>query len=73
MNHDEVPVALDEQRVVEHAFEVHALHVLRPLDVRTLQPVVHGLRDGEELVAAVDDLPLRVDAEVLQQCDVSRQ
>ena len=36
---------------------------VRPLDVGALQRVVHGLGDGEELVAAVDHLPVGVDAD----------
>ncbi len=73
MNDDEVPVAFYEQCVVEHAFEIYALHRLGPFNVCTLQSVVHRLRDREELVAAVDHLPFRVDAEILQQRDMGGQ
>ena len=67
VHHDVVVVALEEQRVVEHLLEVRALHARRPLDVGALEPVVHGLGDGEELVAAVHHLPVGVDADAAQQ------
>ena len=67
MGHDEVPVAFEQQRVVEHPFEVDALHMPRPLDLGTLQRVVHGLRDRKEVVAAVDHLPVGVDPDRLQE------
>jgi hypothetical protein len=64
VDHDVVPFAFEEQRVVEDMLEVDALHVGRPLDLGALQRVVHLLRDREEVVTAVDDLPLRLDPEV---------
>ena len=70
VDHDVVELALEEQRVVEHLLEVRALHRRGPLERRALQRVVHLLRDAEELVAAVDDLPLGLDAEIAQQRDV---
>ena len=70
VHHDVVPLAFELQRVVEHALEVDALHLRRPLDVGALQRVVHGLGDREELVAAVDHLPLGVDADIAEQRDV---
>ena len=53
--------------------EVDALHLAGPLDVGALQRVVHVLGDAEELVAAVDHLPLGLDAEVAQQRNVRRE
>ena len=73
VDHHEVVVAFEEQRVVEHLLEVDALHCRRPLDVGALQCVVHGLRDGEELVAAVHHLPVGVDADAAEQRDVGGQ
>ena len=73
VHHHVVPLALELQRVVEHALEVGALHLARPLDVGALQRVVDVLGDAEELVAAVDHLPLGLDAEVAQQRDVGRE
>ena len=67
MDHDEVPLALELQRVVEHALEVDVLHLRRPLDVGTLQGVVDGLCHGEEFVAAVDHMPFRIYSHVAQQ------
>ena len=67
---DVVPLAVEQQRVLEHLLEVDLLHVGVPRHVRALQRVVHRLGDREELVAAVDDLPLGVDPEALQQRDV---
>ena len=69
----EVVVAVEQQRVVEDLLEVDALHRRRPLDVGALQAVVHGLRDREELVAAVHHLPVGVDADAAQQRDVGGQ
>ena len=73
MHHDVVPLALELQRVVEHPFEIDALHLVGPLDVGALQRVVHELRDAKELVATVDHLPLGFDAEIAQQGDVGRE
>ena len=70
MDDDVVELALEQQRVVEHLLEVGALHRRGPLERRALQRVVHLLRDAEELVAAVDHLPLGLDAEIAQQRDV---
>ena len=70
VDHDEVPFALEGERVVEHALEVDALHLRRPLDVGALQGVVDRLGDGEELVAAVDHVPFGVDPDVAEQRDV---
>ena len=70
VDHDEVPLALELQRVVEHAFEVDVLHVRRPLDVGALQRVVDGLGHREELVAAVDHVPFRIYSHVAQQCNM---
>ena len=70
---DVVPLALEEQGVLEHLLEVHLLHLRIPRHVRALQRVVHRLGDREELVAAVDDLPLRLDAEAAQERDVGRE
>ena len=50
--------------VVEDALEVHALHLRGPLDIGALQRVVHGLGDAEELVAAVDDLPVGLEPDI---------
>ena len=61
---DEVPLAFELQRVVEDTLEVDALHLRGPLDVGALQRVVHRLGDAEELVAAVDHLPLGFEADV---------
>ena len=69
----EVVVAFEQQRVVEDLLEVGALHRRGPLDVGALQAVVHGLGDGEELVAAVHHLPVGVDADAAEQGDVGRQ
>ena len=66
----EVVVAFEQQRVVEDLLEVDALHRRRPLDVGALQAVVDGLRDGEELVAAVHHLPVGIDADAAEQGDV---
>ena len=70
---DEVVVAVEQQRVVEHLLEVDALHRRGPLDVGALQAVVHGLGDREELVAAVHHLPVGVDADAAEQRDVRRE
>ena len=70
MDHHVVPLAFELQRVVEDPLEVDVLHRGGPLDVGALQRVVDLLRDGEELVAAVDDLPLGLDAEVAEQRNV---
>ena len=59
----EVPLALEQQRVVEHLLEVDALHLRR--STRSAAPcsaLCTVLGDAEELVAAVDHLPLGVDA-----------
>ena len=73
VHHDVVPLAFELQRVVEHPLEVDAFHLAVPLDVGALQRVVDVLGDGEELVAAVDDLPLGLDPEVAQQGNVGRE
>ncbi len=70
---DVVPLAVHEQCVLQHLLEVHLLHVGVPRHVGTLERVVHRLGDGEELVAAVDDLPLGVDPEALQERHVRGQ
>ena len=71
--HDVVPLAVQQQRVLEHLLEVDLLHVRVPRDVRALEGVVHGLRDREELVTAVDDLPLGFDAQAAQERHVRRE
>ena len=53
--------------------EVDALHRRSPLDLGPLEGVVHGLGDGEELVAAVHDLPVGVEADAAQERDVGGQ
>ena len=73
VHHHVVPLAFELQRVVEHPLEVDALHLAVPLDVGALQRVVDVLGDGEELVAAVDHLPLGLDPEVAEQRDVRRE
>ncbi len=70
---DEVPLAVELQRVVEDALEVDALHLRGPLDLGALQRVVHGLGDAEELVAAVDHLPLGLEADIAGERDVGRE
>ena len=67
---DEVPLAVELQRVVEDALEVDPLHRGVPLDVGALERVVHRLGDAEELVAAVDHLPLGFEADVAGERDV---
>ena len=64
VDHDEVPLALELQRIVEHALEVNVLHLRRPFDVGALECVVDRLGHGEEFVAAVHHVPLRVDPDV---------
>ena len=64
---DEVVAIVHQQRVVQDPLEVGPLHVRRPLDVGPLQRVVDLLGDLEELVAAVQDLPLGVDADAAEQ------
>ena len=73
VHHDEVVIALDQQRVVEHPFEIDALHLVGPFDVAALQRVVHRLGDGEELVAPAHHLPFGVDAGVAEERHVRRQ
>ena len=73
VHHDEVPLSVQLQRVVEDALEVDALHSGVPLDLGALQGVVHGLGDAEELVAAVDHLPLGFEADIAGECNVCRE
>ena len=73
MDDDEVPAVLEEQRIVEDALEVDALHLGRPVDVGALQRVVDLLGDGEELVASVQHLPLGLDPDAAEQRHVRRQ
>ena len=61
------------ERVLPYALLVHAHHGGIPLDERTLQRVVHGLRDAEELLGAFDDLPRRGDAEVVHQANLTEE
>ena len=73
VHHHVVPVAFELQGVVEYPLEVHPLHLVVPLHLGALERVVDLLRDAEELVAAVDHLPLGVDPEILEQRDVCRE
>ena len=70
---DEVVLAVERERVVDHPLEVDALHRGVPLDIGALQRVVHRLGDAEELVAAVDDLPVDFEAGVSRERDVGRE
>ena len=73
MDDDVVPAVLEQQRVVEDTLEVRAPHRRGPLDLGTLEPVVGFLGDGEELVAALEHLPLGLHADAAQQRDVGRE
>src|SRR5450756_2175304 len=73
VDYDDVVAVLQQQRVVEDPLEVRALHLRRPLDVSTLECVVDLLGYGEELVAAVQDLPFGVDADAAEQRHVGGQ
>ena len=70
VHHDEVVLAVEEQRVVEDLLEVDLLHLLRPVEIRALQRVVDALGDAEEEVAALHDLPVGVEADAAEQRDV---
>ena len=65
-----VPVALERARRCRGPSGGRSAASRRPLDVGTLQRVVDRLGDREELVAAVDHLPVGVDPDAAQQRDV---
>jgi hypothetical protein len=71
VDEDEVRPFVESRGVDAHAIEVGALHRLGPGDAGALQRVVHQLGDREEFLAAFDQLPVRVDAEVLEQRDLA--
>jgi hypothetical protein len=69
----EVGVGLEPLRVRPDPLEVGRLEGVRPRHRHPLKRVVHQLRHREELLRALEQLPVRVDAHVLEQGDLGIQ
>jgi hypothetical protein len=73
VDEDEVGVGLEPLGVVADTVQVGVLERVGPRDRHALEGVVDELRDREELVRAVEELPFRVDPQVLEEGDVRGQ